>query len=210
MRWNPLLLFLILSGCAGEPAAPSQPASQAVAAERSAIPDREGVREVALGCTLAWAGERMELACPDATPVVIPHLVGVPAASADGSRVAWSHAPDDGDRTRIEVVARDGDRWGEPRVLVEGEGRPDRVALDAAGERVAYVAAADGIAALWVVPFAGGEPVQLTNVGLASAPREPGQPPEGFVPVPHRGPPVFDGDRLTWTSPEGEHAVELP
>jgi len=215
MRWNPILLvFLLLLGCAADPAPQPGPepvaAADAVVAERSAIPDRRGSVEVAQNCTLWWAAERMELACQERVPAVASHLVGVPAVNADGTRVAWSHRPDDGDTTRIEVVEVVDGRWSRERVLVDGPGRPDRVALDPAGTRVAYVGNDGGIAALFVVPFAGGEPVQLTNLGLGALPREPGQPPPGFVPVPHRAPPVFDGDTLRWEAEDGPHAVELP
>ena len=211
MRWNPLPLLLVFSiGCAADTAPQPTPETTSVVAERSAIPDRRDAVEVALGCTLSWAAERLELACTEQVPVATDHLLGVPSVSGDGTRVAWSRRPDDGDTARIEVVEVVGGRWSQARVLVEGPGRPDRVALDPAGTRVAYVGDDGGIAALFVAPFAGGEPVQLTNLGLGVLPREPGQPPPGFVPVPHRAPPVFDGDTLRWEAEDGPHAVELP
>ncbi|MFZ5475187.1 MAG: hypothetical protein ACOZNI_00305 [Myxococcota bacterium] len=80
-------------------------------------------------------------------------------------------------------------------------GRADRVALH--DGHVAFVAPANGLASVWVAEV-GGEPRQLTNVGLAPA---KGRAPAGWVPPPHDGAPRFDGDWLRWRSPRGEEAV---
>lgn len=211
MRWNPIfLILLLLPGCTTDPAPQPQPTNEAIEAQRGAVPDHRGSWQVAGSCTLWWAAERLELQCQDRVPLLADLLVGQPAVNAGGSRIAVSHRPGDVPTARIEVIEFADGRWGEPRVLVDGEGRPDRVAIDADGGRVVYVDAAGGIAALWLVPFAGGDPLQLTNAGLGGAAREPGQPPAGFVPLPLRDPPLFEGNRLTWTSAAGPHELELP
>ncbi len=108
----------------------------------------------------------------------------------------------------LDAVSLTGEAITRRRLVSDGS--PDRVAITADGRWVAYVSGQTGIASVWVVPFDGGEPVQLTNVGLEALPRTPGAPPEGFIPPPHEGPLVIDGEWITWSSPEGEHAVRLP
>ncbi len=101
--------------------------------------------------------------------------------------------------TNTEIVVSDG--VGE-RVLVS-EGTPDRPVLSADGSQVAFVWGKSGYASIWTVPFSGGAPTQVTNVGLEHT---PGRRPDGFVPVPHGDSLHFDGDWLRWSSPEGDHA----
>lgn len=131
--------------------------------------------------------------------------VGAPAVSDDGRRIALAHRGDGGSVAVLDAVTLT-DTGVETRRLVS-EGAPDRVALTPDGDTVVYVHNATGIAAVWAVPFAGGAPVQLTNVDLE---RVPGQAPIGFVPPPHDSPLRIDGDRVVWTSPEGTHGVDLP
>jgi len=112
-------------------------------------------------------------------------------------------------------MACEGDRWGEPRTLVQGHGSPDRVAISPDGAWVAWVSGASGVAALWAAPSTGGDPVQLTSVGADRKTASPGEPPAGFVAVPHQGPPIIEhadggGYRVQWQAPDGEHSVELP
>ena len=90
------------------------------------------------------------------------------------------------------------------------DGCPDRPALSPDGRRVAYVSGVTGVASVFVVSFDGGDPLQLTNVGLENAPITIGRAPHGFVAPPHAGPPWFDGDILVWESPDGRHEVDLP
>jgi len=81
------------------------------------------------------------------------------------------------------------------------DGAPDRVALSADGEQLAWVASADGLPAVFTAPYADGAPVQLTN---RSVRRPKGQPPVGFVPPPVReGGLSFEGDELVWEA-EGQ------
>jgi hypothetical protein len=89
-------------------------------------------------------------------------------------------------------------------------GAADRVVLSPDGSWVAFVYAPSGLAAIGVVPFDGGPPVQLTNAGLRGK-HAPGVAPEGFVPVPaDDGDLSFVGDRLEWTTPAGKMSVGLP
>lgn len=129
-------------------------------------------------------------------------LIGLPAVA--GERVVWSA------RTGKGATLYAWEPGETPRALT-AEGTPDRPALSPDGETVVFVSGSTGLASLWAMPFQGGAPVQLTNQGLASAPRAPGQPPEGFVAPPHRGPPEVGEDGVVrWEAPDGSHALRLP
>ena len=146
--------------------------------------------------TLLRSGQRLLLAT---------EAVGAPALSADGSRLALAHT---GSATGLSVIdaftiGADG---VDQRVLVDS-GSPDRVAIDPAGEQVVYVDGTTGLASVWAVPFEGGQPVQLTNVGLSAT---PGHAPERFVPPPYEGPLRVEGQMVRWTAPDGAHEVALP
>lgn len=113
---------------------------------------------------------------------------------------------------RDAVVARDGR-------LVQVTALPGAEELEVVspdGAWVGFVAGASGLAAVWAAPMpvgdALGTPVQLTNVGLESVPRVPGQPPPGFVPVPDadRGLRWRDDRTLVWTAAGVEHSVQVP
>ena len=86
-----------------------------IATERGAIPDQRGSRAVAGSCTLWWVAERLELECQERVPLVSYHLVGQPAVSADGARIAVSHRPGDGPTARIEVLEFAGVELAAPR-----------------------------------------------------------------------------------------------
>jgi len=138
---------------------------------------------------------------------VADEVIGVPAIDADGSRFAYSRRADGAGLSSIEAWERRADGgWNGPRVL---DDHADRPALSPDGQRVAYVSGRTGIASIWVVPFDGGDAIQLTNVGLEHR-HIPGHPPAGFVAPPHGGPPSFDGDALVWEAPDGSHQVVLP
>ncbi|MEZ4235138.1 MAG: hypothetical protein R3F59_03045 [Myxococcota bacterium] len=146
------------------------------------------------------------LACGDVrdgrdTPVPPGGVIGA-ARLAD--REVTAERIGHGPLTRL--VAREG---AATRVLL-AEGSPDRPALSPDGRWVAFVYAPEGLAAVGLVPFAGGAPQQLTNAGLARAKHAVGEPPAGFVPVPTAAPAFADG-QLTWTDATGQpHAVALP
>jgi hypothetical protein len=133
-------------------------------------------------------------------------LVGAPAVSADGRHVALAHRDGGPGDSIIETVRLDAQgvtgRW-----VLDGEGSPDRVAIEPSGERVAWVDSAGGVASVFVADFPDGAPLQLTNVDLE---RTPGRAPPGFVPPPHDGPLRFDENALVWESPDGPQRVVLP
>ena len=109
---------------------------------------------------------------------------------------------------RAVFVMRNGPRrdlvvWdGALRTLVQSES-PAQVRLSDDGEQVAYVNGVTSITAVYVVPFVGGEPRQLTNVDLV---RNPGKAPVGFVESPSQGL-VFDGADLVWEGSSTTHRV---
>ncbi len=141
------------------------------------------------------AGEERE-------PPLDEGLLGQPAVAGD--RVVWARR--EGKGSALYAL----EPGSTPRRLL-AEGTPDRPALSPDGERVVFTWSRTGIASLWTMPFAGGEPTQLTNLGLERAPRTPGQPPAGFVPPPHRGPPEVGADGLVrWEGPDGLHELRLP
>lgn len=135
-------------------------------------------------------------------------VLGAPALSADGRRVAISHRDDGAVASAIDVVEQGEEGLVRRRLVTEGA--PDRVAMSPDGRWVVYVSGATGIASVWAAPFDGGAAVQLTNVGVEKQLREPGQPPEGFVPPPWQDPPRVEDGRVRWTSEDGEHEVALP
>ncbi|HJN77868.1 MAG TPA: hypothetical protein QGF58_28385 [Myxococcota bacterium] len=98
-----------------------------------------------------------------------------------------------GGEARIELVT-DGQR----EVLVQ---RGDRPALSPDGTELVWVAGP--VASVWWMSLSERDPVQLTNVGLTG-------PSPDFVPPPHRGGLVFDGDVISWDSPEGPKSVAAP
>lgn len=127
---------------------------------------------------------------------------GPQAVSERGDRAAWSWKEPEAPSTELRVATRGPYGWSAPQVLV-AQGNPDRVAMDPTGEVVAYVSGATGLASVYIVPFQGGESVQLTNVDLRPG---AGRPP-GFVPPPHDHSLRFDGPWLRWDSPEGPQQV---
>ena len=150
---------------------------------------------------------RLWLAHGGAEWAIADQVMGVPAIDREGTRLAYCRRSEGDGLSSVEVWARgeEGD-WDGPRVL---DDHADRPALSPDGRWVVYVSGRTGIASLWVVPFEGGDAIQLTNVGLEDR-RAPGHPPEGFVAPPHEGPPRFEGTRLVWKAPDGNHTVDLP
>lgn len=118
----------------------------------------------------------------------LPDALGV--SEVAGVRVECRR---EGAEARIELV--DG---SERVVLVE---RGDRPALSPDGTELVWVAGP--IASVWWMSLEDRQPVQLTNVGLTG-------PGPDFVAPPHRGGLQFDGERVTWDSPDGPKSVEAP
>jgi len=200
-RVIPVLLAVVLTSCGAQaPDAASAPIQDAGAPPRLA-----GEWTLAGGTRLLLQDGHLSLVDGPDVWTLADRVIGPPAVSDAGDRIAYCRQGEGVELGSIEVwELGEGARQG-PRVLAGG----DRPALSPSGEWVAFVSGRTGIASLWLVPFAGGDAVQLTNRGLESR-WIPGQAPAGFVPPPHEGPPRFDGDRLVWRSPAGEHSLELP
>ena len=224
-----LLPILLLAACTIAEPPRDQPLSssdmEVVLADAgpAALPPETDLGPQAAGAWSLACGAALELEPGGALQILEPaglrplggQAVGAPAISEDRARVAWSHAPQARPETVVSVLSCDDGAWGEPRTLVEGPGSPDRVAISPDGAWVVWVTGASGFAALWAAPFVGGDATQLTSVGVDKASATPGNPPAGFIPVPHRGPPVLEaltdgGYEVTWQTPEGLHSVELP
>jgi hypothetical protein len=229
MALRSLLPLLLLGACTvteqprEQPLSASEMAAALAGTQPQTLPPETDLPPQAAGSWSLACGAALELEPGGALQILEPaglralggQAVGEPALSDDHRRVAWSHAPQARPETVVSVMSCDGDRWGEPRTLVEGPGSPDRVAISPDGAWVVWVSGASGVASLWAAPFEGGDAAQLTNTGVDRASAAPGSPPPGFVPVPHRGPPVIEalpegGHRATWQAPEGLHSVGLP
>jgi hypothetical protein len=226
-----LPLLLVLGACgsqeqprpsAVQPTALAPDQAQALRASPPAESDLppldSGTWPLACGATLELepAGG-LRLVEPEGTRPLGGQAVGLPALSADHSRLAFAHAPKLRPETVVSVLSCDGDRWGEPRTLAEGPGSPDRVAISPDGAWVAWFSGASGVASLWAAPFdaSPGDAHQYTNASIDKALGSPGTAPPGFVPPPHQGPPTLEpleGDRyrVSWSSPDGEQGVVLP
>lgn len=98
------------------------------------------------------------------------------------------------------------DGW---RVLAT-HGSLDRVAVAADGSGAVFAAPnSQGVTGLWYVDATTGAQTRLTNPEQSSY--APGNgPPPGFVPPPHRDPPRIVGDRVVWSSVDGQHEARLP
>jgi dipeptidyl aminopeptidase/acylaminoacyl peptidase len=174
--------------------------------EAGAVAHPSGEWPLAGGAALVLEQRVLEVRGSSGAVPVAEGVVGRAAVSADGARFVFVR--ESAGELRTEVLAvelRDG-AWSAPRLLAD-EGTPDLVSISPDGRRVAFVAGAGGIASVFVVPFEGGPPVQLTNLGLVADGR--GRP-AGFVPIPYRDPPRFEGGHLIWTSRQGEHRAVLP
>ncbi len=216
MRLSGILLapLAFVLGCAAEPIK----TMDAELPVDAGMPPREKGSWALSGAVLTLDEGSLVLEAREGTRTLAVDVVGLPAISDDLQRVAYTRQSGDLGLSSIEVVEARGNRaWSEPRILAD-EG--DRPALAPDGERLAFVSGRTGIASLWILPFEGGQAVQLTNRDLRSpavseAPLDgpvhpPGQAPPGFVPPPHQGPPRFEGDRLVWDGPDGPHEVALP
>lgn len=128
-----------------------------------------------------------------------PGVVG--AVSRAAGLEAWAERPT-GELSTVIVVRAGAVR----RVLVDDGGMPDRPALSEDGTRLAYVSAVTGLASIWVVDVDGGNPRQLTNVGIERDKTRGA--PAGWVPPPMDRSLRWEGDALTWTAPDGPRRLE--
>lgn len=127
-------------------------------------------------------------------------IVGEARRSRTADREVFVRRPDDTPFTELVAVVVGSDGRRTERILVPPRSMVDRAAISPDGAWVAYVDGVTGLASVWVIAFdGGGDPVQLTNLGVRPA---KGGPPDGFVPPPS-APPVFDGDALRWTDADG-------
>lgn len=85
----------------------------------------------------------------------------------------------------------------QPRALTDWPGAEDRPVFSPDGARVAFFSGRTGWASLWVLDLEGGEPRQLTNVGIEDQPRIVGQAPVGFVP-PAQEHLAWTGEGIRW------------
>ncbi len=189
-----LLLFLACVA-ADTPAGPVATPAAAPALPESDAPFAGAGRWTLDGHDVTLAGGTLY---GDGVPV-LAHVYDHPVAGPDALWVPADPGPGDGGVYRVFVA--DGLVLAEPRLT---RGRPERFALAPDGAELAFVSGASGLASLWSLPTAGGEPRQLTNVGLRPT---PGAAPAGFVPPPDRGPPRFLGDHLVWTAQGVEREV---
>lgn len=140
---------------------------------------------------------------PEGDRVNLGGVLGAERLDADGLRKVFVRRAAQGPLTELVVAEWDGAAWTES-VRIAGPPAPDRPAISPDGETIAFVSGVTGVASVWVTPFEGGvDPTQLTNVGLHLVKRDPAHPPAGFVPPPIDGSLTFDGDELSWTTPDG-------
>ena len=144
-------------------------------------------------------------------------VVGLPSVDTAGTQIVYSRraTASEGGETVIAIRRVDAmpARCGEEQILVWGGGSPDRPVLSPDGDRVVFTWGRTGIASLWQIATTGGDPEQLTNRGLETLSRNPGEAPRGFLPPP-MSPPTISGspDRLVleWETPTGPHSLVLP
>jgi hypothetical protein len=228
---NLAVVLLVVSGCdartkvaAEAESLRSQGSSAQGTAEQSAMEDRaqggglgvavtgspmrEGRWALADGSTLVLRrGGVLVREVGGAERPVATEVLGLPAVAVDRRRFVFSHRHSG--RSQLVATALTAEGWSPARVLWK-RGEPDRAALSPDGERVVFAAGNRGVVGLWVIGFDGTGVAPLTNDGLDLSNRVPGQPPAGFVPVPHRGPPEVLADRVRWQAPDGWHEVMLP
>ena len=106
---------------------------------------------------------------------------------------------------------------GAQRVRVtELPGAEDGEVLSPDGGRIAFLAAPDGIAGIFVVaiPQVGGAlqtPMRLTNQGLRDKPKSAGRMPEGFTPLPETAPLRWLNNKtIAWEAQGRTWTVEVP
>lgn len=206
------LLLLPLAACGQDPA----PASPAAAIESSPDPgplsgpmDFHPARRT-VSPTARWTAQVDE----DRGLSLQGRLIDAPV----DPRVAF--APDE---TRLVYARADSlgetDLWqvdlptGSPTLVLAWPGSQDRPVLSPDGRRLAFVSGHTGIAAWWTVRLDGGLPVpledaqQLSNVDLV---RRPGQPPDGWLPVPTTQPATWDEAGLHWVAQDQQHDLAVP
>lgn len=199
MRPLPLLLLL---ACATAPLPPETDLPPP-AVEMGPTP-------LAGGATLRLLDQRLVL--DDAglqTPLSSGPLTAAPLLSPDGERVVFVNTVAEGPGTALVTLRRDAEARWVPRTVIKSGGVVDRLALDDAGARLAFVWAGPkgGYAGIYLLDLHDpkAQPVRLTNL---QPPAAPGQPPADWMPLPS-GPPRFLGEDLVYSTEEGVIALEL-
>jgi hypothetical protein len=129
-------------------------------------------------------------------------VVERPAITPNGQRFAFAHSQGAEHISMVEAC-----EVGSLCTVLVPDGGPDRVAISDDGVTVVFVASWTGLPSVYAVPFTGGRPTQLTNLGLR---QQPGRAPDGFEEPPHLGAlSIVDGG-VEWRAPDGPHRVELP
>lgn len=207
-RSAPLLLALagapLLPACADHPA-PTGVALDGIPAGEAASPDGRWTAAVTAGGAL-----RVESGSEGHAPRhddrdVLPEL----AWSPDSRLLAYPRLRD-GAETELMVLDLTGE--APAAALIAWPCSSDRPAFSPDGRRLAFVSGCTGVASLWAVEVAAGagSAVQLTNVGVERVPHPPGQPPEGFIPVPSAGGLTWGADGLRWTAGGQDWTVSPP
>jgi hypothetical protein len=196
-------LLICLAACSpSREGASPQPGAAAVAPRPSgatspgaAPPSAAAAPSVDATAIAAEQGATLPKVDPPAPPAHLPESdVGAPL---DPDRDIFVTLPS-GERVRVTALA----------------GAEELEAVSPDGRFVAFVAAPDGLAAIFAVeiPRAGEAPrtpTQLTNRDVKRGP--PGQAPPGFVPVPDRGPLLWlDARTVAWTAGGAEYRAVLP
>lgn len=155
-------------------------------------------------------------------------VLGVPSVDESGRTAVWAEPIGHGPQTRIRLLRpkESGEGW-QVRTRLAGAGDPDRPALSPDGSVLVWVSAATGVPALWIDTVAPGGAEPLTNRQVDRSAGSPGQPPPGYIPVPHRSAPritalphaspdaidvaAVEGAawRIAWEAPDGPHALEV-
>ena len=195
-------LIVLVSACDAAPTPAEAPTAARIVADNG----EDGRPSWHLGVNLRGGGALSQDAAGltlDGAPLV-DDPAGPFVVDAAGARFVVAARVNGGPDTALLACAPPA-----PCRTVTDAGHPDRATISADGRLIAWVAAADGLPAVFAARFDGGPAVQLTNRDLRWT---AGQPPDGFVPPPHEGPLAFtdDGRALVWTSPEGDHHAVLP
>jgi hypothetical protein len=198
-----LLLPLLLAACAQAPLPPETDLPPA--------PVEMGPAPLAGGASLRLIDQRLVLEQDGLRrPLSSGPLRAAPLLSPDGERVAFVHAVGDGPSSALLTLRRGADGQWTPRTVIKTGGLVDRLALDDAGARLAFVWAGPkgGYGGIYLLDLADpkAQPTRLTNL---EAPAAPGQPPADWMPLPS-GPPRFLGESLVYSTEEGVIALELP
>jgi hypothetical protein len=197
-----------LLGCPSEPGRGAE-AISTPESERDAPLSLAGEWRLPGGERVMLRAGRLELQGVNGRAIWSGQVVGLPAFDGAGRRVVYSELAGGERGTRLVARERGPAGWSAARELAGGPGNPDRPAVTPDGERVVFFSGKTGVPSLHVVPFAGGEPVQVTNRGLRRG-RARGKPPAGFIEPPHEGAPWFERGRVVWDAPSGRKEQVLP